>query len=53
MAGGETLDVRLELDTAERVVKPPADFVKLSEHRPLSRGNPPDGKAKAIGIRSR
>jgi Bacteriocin-protection, YdeI or OmpD-Associated/Domain of unknown function (DUF1905) len=26
--GGETLDVRLDLDTDERVVTPPADFVK-------------------------
>lgn len=28
LEGGETLEVRLELDTAERVVRPPADFVK-------------------------
>lgn len=26
--GGETIDVRLDLDTEKRVVKPPADFVK-------------------------
>jgi len=28
LEGGETLDVRLELDTEKRVVKPPADLVK-------------------------
>jgi len=28
LVGGETLDVRLDLDTEERVVKPPADLVK-------------------------
>jgi hypothetical protein len=28
LEGGETLDVRLDLDTEKRVVKPPADFVK-------------------------
>jgi len=28
LEGGETLDVRLDLDTGKRVVKPPADFVK-------------------------
>ena len=28
LEGGETLDVRLDLDTEERVVKPPADLVK-------------------------
>ena len=28
LEGGETIDVRLDLDTKERVVKPPADFVK-------------------------
>jgi bacteriocin resistance YdeI/OmpD-like protein/uncharacterized protein DUF1905 len=28
LEGGETLDVRLDLDTDERVVTPPADFVK-------------------------
>ncbi len=27
LEGGETLDVRLDLDTEKRVVKPPADFV--------------------------
>jgi len=28
LEGGEALDVRLDLDTEKRVVKPPADFVK-------------------------
>jgi len=28
LEGGETLDVRLDLDTEKRVVKPPTDFVK-------------------------
>lgn len=28
LQGGETLDVRLDLDTAPRVVKPPADLLK-------------------------
>ena len=28
LGGGETLDVRLDLDTETRIVKPPADFVK-------------------------
>jgi hypothetical protein len=28
LAGGETIDVRLDLDTEARVVKPPADLVK-------------------------
>ena len=28
LEGGETIDVHLDLDTEERVVKPPADFVK-------------------------
>ena len=28
LEGGETIEVRLALDTEERVVKPPADFVK-------------------------
>jgi len=28
LEGGETIDVRLDLDTEKRVVKPPADFVK-------------------------
>jgi hypothetical protein len=28
LEGGETIDVRLELDTEPRVVKPPADLVK-------------------------
>jgi len=28
LEGGETIEVRVELDTEERVVKPPADFVK-------------------------
>lgn len=28
LQGGETIDVRLDLDVEKRVVKPPADFVK-------------------------
>ena len=28
LEGGETIEVRLDLDTEERVVKPPADLVK-------------------------
>ena len=28
LAGGETIDIRLDLDTEKRVVKPPADLVK-------------------------
>ena len=28
LEGGETIDVRLDLDTEKRLVKPPADFVK-------------------------
>ena len=32
--GGETLDVRLDLDTAPRVVKPPTDFVKALKASP-------------------
>jgi uncharacterized protein YdeI (YjbR/CyaY-like superfamily) len=28
LEGGETLEVRLDLDTKKREVKPPADFVK-------------------------
>ena len=28
LAGGETIDVRLDLDTETRVVKPPADLMK-------------------------
>ena len=28
LEGGETIEVRLEVDTEERVIKPPADFVK-------------------------
>ena len=32
--GGETLEVRLDLDTAPRVVKPPADFVKALKASP-------------------
>jgi hypothetical protein len=31
LEGGETLEVRLDLDTAARVVKPPADLVKALE----------------------
>ncbi|PYX31631.1 MAG: hypothetical protein DMG80_09875 [Acidobacteria bacterium] len=32
LEGGETLDVRLDLDTEPRTVTPPADFVKQREH---------------------
>ena len=28
LEGGETIDIRLDLDTEKRVVKPPADLVK-------------------------
>ena len=34
LEGGETLDVRLELDTDTREVKPPADFVKALKAAP-------------------
>ena len=34
LEGGETLDVRLDLDTAPRVVEPPADFVKVLKAEP-------------------
>jgi hypothetical protein len=34
LEGGETLTVRLELDTAARVVKPPADLVKALKTAP-------------------
>lgn len=34
LAGGETLEVRLELDTEKREVKPPADLVKALEAAP-------------------
>ena len=34
LEGGETLQVRLELDTEKRVVKPPADFVKALKAAP-------------------
>lgn len=36
LEGGETLEVRLDLDTAARVVKPPADLVKALEAASLS-----------------
>ena len=29
LEGGETIEVRLDLDTEERMIKPPADFVKV------------------------
>ena len=32
--GGETIDVRLELDTEERVITPPVDFVKALKSMP-------------------
>ena len=34
LEGGETIEVRLDLDTEERVVKPPADFVKALKATP-------------------
>ncbi len=34
LQGGETIDVRVELDTAERVITPPADFVKALRAMP-------------------
>ncbi len=34
LEGGETLQVRLDLDTEKRVVKPPADFVKALKAAP-------------------
>lgn len=34
LEGGETIEVRLELDTEERVIKPAADFVKALRAMP-------------------
>ncbi len=34
LKGGETLKVKLELDTQKRETKPPADFVKALEAAP-------------------
>ena len=34
LEGGETIEVRLELDTEERVIEPPADFVKALRAMP-------------------
>lgn len=34
LEGGETLEVRLDLDTARREVEPPADFVKAIKASP-------------------
>jgi hypothetical protein len=34
LEGGETIDVRLDLDTEEREVKPPADFVRALKAAP-------------------
>jgi hypothetical protein len=36
LVGGETIKVRVELDTEERVVKPPADFVKVLRATPTA-----------------
>jgi hypothetical protein len=36
LVGGETIDVRLDLDTDKREVKPPADFVKALKATPLA-----------------
>ena len=38
LEGGETLEVRLELDTEKREVKPPADFVKALKAAPPAWG---------------
>ena len=34
LEGGETIEVRLDLDTEERVIKPPADLVKALKAMP-------------------
>ena len=34
LEGGETIEVRLELDTEERVIEPPADFAKALRAMP-------------------
>lgn len=34
LEGGETINVRMELDTEERVIKPPADLVRALEASP-------------------
>jgi hypothetical protein len=34
LEGGETVDVRLELDTEPRIVSPPADFVRALQKTP-------------------
>ena len=34
LEGGETIDVRLELDTEKREIKPPADFVRALKSAP-------------------
>ena len=34
LEGGETIEVRVDLDTEERVIKPPADFVKALKAMP-------------------
>ena len=34
LEGGETIEVRLDLDTEERVIEPPADFVKALKAMP-------------------
>jgi hypothetical protein len=36
LEGGETIEVRLELDTEERVVTPPADLVKALKATPAA-----------------
>jgi len=38
LEGGETIEVRLELDTDKREVKPPADFVKALKAAPPAWG---------------
>jgi hypothetical protein len=34
LEGGETIDVRIELDTVQREIKPPADFIKALKDCP-------------------
>ena len=34
LEGGETIEVRVELDTEDRVIEPPGDFVKALKTRP-------------------
>jgi hypothetical protein len=36
LEGGETIEVRLDLDTEERVIKPPGDFVRALKAAPAA-----------------